>query len=179
MGIRRAFQSYPSINSCHRIIAPSSSPRYRPARISLCHDPFCQGYCVRNGRLRRWRVFPVPLRQRSAARMQAAIRSTRFPPSCTLTSVAYSLFIRHNGIRRNISNFGNLHKVRIQRRVLLAYLRARTCVSSVEKQHWKLRPSWVTLFIPQAVFTRFNELFTVTVRPWGGTRCRPVNSQRF
>jgi hypothetical protein len=31
-----------------------------------------------------------------AARMQAAIRITRFLPSSTITSVAYSPFVRHN-----------------------------------------------------------------------------------
>src|SRR5689334_15770353 len=41
--------------------------------------------------------------------MQAAIRMTRFLPSSTLTSLSYSLFIRHNKIRPDISNFHNLH----------------------------------------------------------------------
>ena len=44
-----------------------------------------------------------------AARMQAAIKSTRFLPSSTLTSVAYSPFVRHSKISRRVSNFQNLH----------------------------------------------------------------------
>jgi hypothetical protein len=43
-----------------------------------------------------------------AARIQAAIRITRFLPSSTTMSVAYSLFVRYNYIRLLISDFGNL-----------------------------------------------------------------------
>jgi len=43
-----------------------------------------------------------------AARIQAAIRITRFLPSSTTLSVAYSLFVRYNYIRLLISDFGNL-----------------------------------------------------------------------
>jgi len=43
-----------------------------------------------------------------AARMQAAIRITRFLPSSTTMSVAYSLFVRHNCIHLLFSDFGNL-----------------------------------------------------------------------
>ena len=46
-----------------------------------------------------------------AARMQTAIRSTRFLLSSTSTSVADSLFIRHKGICLSISHFRNLHSV--------------------------------------------------------------------
>ena len=41
-----------------------------------------------------------------AARMQAAISSTRFLPSSTLPSVAHSPFIRYRKILPHISNFG-------------------------------------------------------------------------
>src|SRR5580658_7834372 len=44
-----------------------------------------------------------------AARIQAAIRITRFLPSSTTMSVTYSLFVRYNYIRLLISDFGNLH----------------------------------------------------------------------
>jgi hypothetical protein len=43
-----------------------------------------------------------------AARIQAAIRITRFLPSSTTMSVAYSLFVRYNYIRLLISDFGHL-----------------------------------------------------------------------
>ena len=43
-----------------------------------------------------------------AARIQAAMRITRFLPSSTTMSVAYSLFVRYNYIRLLISDFGNL-----------------------------------------------------------------------
>lgn len=46
-----------------------------------------------------------------AARMQAAIKSTRFLPSSTLMSVAYSFFVRHKKICCGVSNFQNLHSV--------------------------------------------------------------------
>ncbi len=51
---------------------------------------------------------PSPCVNFRAARIQAAIRITRFLPSSTTMSVAYSLFVRYNYIRRLISDFGNL-----------------------------------------------------------------------
>jgi hypothetical protein len=44
-----------------------------------------------------------------AARMQAAIRSTRFLPSSMSASVAYSLFVRHKRIYFFIIDFRILH----------------------------------------------------------------------
>ena len=63
VGIRRAFQSYPSTNSCHRIFAPSCSLPNRPARVNLCHDSFRKRNGVSHGGLRRRRMPAVPARQ--------------------------------------------------------------------------------------------------------------------
>jgi hypothetical protein len=69
-----------------------------------------------------------------AARMQAAIRMTRFLPSSTTMSVAYSLFVRHNCIHLLFSDFGNLRVGAIGRLLQLEIFLEFDCPATLIKR---------------------------------------------